>query len=74
MKYQLLNKLAIRLYIWVHTNLYMTMTLKTVALSLDEKIYEQYKKHYEANSIILFRKIESFLKEELEKNKRGVKK
>ena len=53
-------------------NLYMGR--KTVALSLDEKIYEEYKKYCEENSLILSRKVENFMKEELEKaKKRGQK-
>ena len=41
------------------------MGRKTVALSLDEDIYESYKKYCEDNSMILSRKVEKFMKEEL---------
>lgn len=48
------------------------MGRKTVALSLDEKIYAAFKKYCEENSIILSRKVETFMKNELEQNdKRG---
>lgn len=48
------------------------MTRKTVALSLDKKIYEEYKRFCQENSIILSRKVETFMKNELEQNnKRG---
>jgi hypothetical protein len=50
------------------------MGRKTVALSLDEDIYEDYKKFCEENSTIISRKVETFMKKELEQNnKRGVK-
>lgn len=47
------------------------MGRKTVALSLDEGIYDDYKKYCEANSIILSRKVEGFMKGELTKSKRS---
>ncbi|MHA1722774.1 MAG: hypothetical protein ACTSXW_06835 [Candidatus Baldrarchaeia archaeon] len=40
------------------------MSRKTVALSLDEEIYEKYKKYCKENSIILSRRVESFMKED----------
>ena len=43
------------------------MTRKTVSLSIDEEIYEAYKKYCEENSLILSRKVETFMKEELKK-------
>jgi len=43
------------------------MGRKTVALSLDEDIYENYKKYCEDNQIILSRKVEKFMEEELKK-------
>jgi len=43
------------------------MGRKTVALSLDEEIYDSYKKHCEEKHIILSRKVEDFMKRELEK-------
>jgi hypothetical protein len=42
------------------------MGRKTVALSLDEDIYEAYKKYCEENHIILSRKVEAFMKDVLE--------
>lgn len=44
------------------------MGRKTVALSLDEEIYERYKKYCEENFIILSRKVEGFMKNELGKS------
>ena len=58
------------LYICVYIHSYMWR--KTVALSLDETIYKGYKKYCEENSIIISRKVETFMKKELEQsNKRG---
>ena len=45
------------------------MGRKTVALSLDEDIYQQYKTHCEQRHIILSRKVEEFMKIELHKGK-----
>jgi len=42
------------------------MGRKTVALSLDEDIYQKYQKYCEEHSIILSRKVEKFMKKELE--------
>jgi hypothetical protein len=56
------------LYICIHIDSYMGR--KTVALSLDEDIYEEYKKYCKENSIILSRKVETFMKKELEQNKK----
>jgi len=47
------------------------MGRKTVALSLDEEIYEKYQKYCEEHSIILSRKVEKFMEEQL--NKKGEK-
>ncbi len=44
------------------------MGRKTVALSLDEEVYEKYKRYCEERHIILSRKVEDFMKKELEKN------
>lgn len=44
------------------------MGRKTFALSLDEKIYEKYKKFCEENNMILSRKVETLIKKELEEN------
>ena len=46
------------------------MGRKTVALSLDEYIYENYQEYCEKHSMILSRKVEKFMEEELKK-KRG---
>ncbi|MBU0756618.1 MAG: hypothetical protein KKF44_01005 [Nanoarchaeota archaeon] len=43
------------------------MGRKTVALSLDENIYDSYKKFCGKNSMILSRKIDQFMKDELKK-------
>ena len=48
------------------------MGRKTVALSLDEEIYEKYQAYCKNNFIILSRKIEDMMKKELENN--GTKK
>ena len=45
------------------------MGRKTVALSLDEEIYDKYKAYCEEHSIILSRKVEKFMEEELNKGK-----
>jgi len=45
------------------------MGRKTVALSLDEEIYEQYKKFCEERSLILSRKVEKFMEDEMRKSK-----
>lgn len=41
------------------------MGRKTVALSLDENIYDLYKKYCEKRQTILSRKVEEFMKKEL---------
>jgi hypothetical protein len=45
------------------------MGRKTVALSLDENTYEDYQNYCRKNFLILSRKIEDFMKKELENNK-----
>ncbi len=45
------------------------MVRKTVALSLDEDIYENYQKYCEKYSIILSRKVEKFMEEALKKKR-----
>lgn len=45
------------------------MGRKTVALNLDEEIYNKYKKHCEENSIVLSRKVDKFMEEELKEEK-----
>lgn len=47
------------------------MGRKTVALSLDEGIYTKFKKYCDDNSMIVSRKIDKYMKEELEKKKNG---
>ena len=49
------------------------MGRKTVALSLDEDIYESYKKFCEKNSTILSRKIDKFMQEELKNEHKSVR-
>jgi len=44
------------------------MGRKTVALSLDEDIYEEYQRYCEKHSIILSRKVEKFMEEQLKKD------
>lgn len=41
---------------------------KKVTLSIDSSIYDRYKKHCEENAIMLSKKIELFMKKELEQN------
>ena len=43
------------------------MGRKTVALSLDEEIYDKYKAYCEEHSTILSRKVEKFMEEDLKK-------
>jgi hypothetical protein len=45
------------------------MGRKTVALSLDEDVYEQYQKYCEEHHMILSRKVEALMKKELEDTK-----
>jgi hypothetical protein len=40
---------------------------KTVALHLDEEIYQEYRKFCQNNAIILSRKIDDFMKKELKR-------
>ena len=42
---------------------------KTVTLSIDEKTYEEYKKYCEENGLILSKRVEFFMKDELNKKK-----
>lgn len=44
------------------------MAKKTVSLSVEEEIYEQYRKYCEEKGIILSKQFENFMKEELNKN------
>ena len=43
------------------------MGRKTVALSIDENIYGRYREYCKKNFVILSRKVEDFMKRELEK-------
>jgi len=45
------------------------MAKKTVSLSVEEEVYEEYRKHCEEKGIILSKQFENFMKEELKKNK-----
>lgn len=45
------------------------MGRKTVALSLDEEIYEKYQNYCEENQMILSRKVEALMKKELKEKK-----
>lgn len=44
------------------------MGRKTVILSLDKGIYKKYKSYSKENLIIISRKVEKFMREELKKN------
>jgi len=44
------------------------MGKKTISLSVDEDIYEQYRRYCEERGIILSKQFENFMKEELNKN------
>ena len=46
------------------------MGRKTVSLSVDEDIYNKYKKYCEEKGIILSRMVEDFMQKELKKNDR----
>jgi len=52
-------------YIVAYINPYETMPRKTVALSLDDRTYRQYRNYCKRNSLVLSRTVESFMKEEL---------
>ena len=44
------------------------MAKKTVSLSVEEEVYEEYRKYCEQKGIILSKQFENFMKEELNKN------
>lgn len=44
------------------------MGKKKVTLSIDSNVYDSYKKYCEENAIMLSKKIELFMKKELEEN------
>ncbi len=46
----------------------MNMAKKTVSLSVEEKVYEEYRKYCEQKGIILSKQFENFMVEELNKN------
>ena len=45
------------------------MAKKTVSLSVEEEVYEEYRKFCEQKGIILSKQFENFMVEELKKNK-----
>ncbi|MBI2673093.1 hypothetical protein HYX19_02435 [Candidatus Woesearchaeota archaeon] len=48
------------------------MAKKTISLSVEKEIYEEYRKYCEQKGIILSKQVENFMVEELKKNgKRG---
>ena len=47
------------------------MAKKTISLSVEEEIYEKYKKYCEEKGIILSKQFENFMKEELNKKDKG---
>ncbi|MEM0360541.1 MAG: hypothetical protein QXK06_04370 [Candidatus Diapherotrites archaeon] len=44
------------------------MAKKTVALSIEEKIYNNYKEHCDKEGIVLSRQVEKFMEKELANN------
>ncbi len=42
---------------------------KTVALSIEEQVYDKYRAYCEKKGIILSKQVENFMKKELEANK-----
>jgi len=47
------------------------MGKKIISLSVDEEVYEEYRKFCEEKGIILSKQFENFIREELKKNNRG---
>ena len=47
------------------------MGKKVISLSVDEEVYEQYRKLCEERGVILSKQSENFIKEGLKKNNRG---
>ena len=45
------------------------MAKKTVSLSVEEEVYEEYRRYCEQKGIILSKQFENFMIEELKKNK-----
>lgn len=48
------------------------MVKKTVSLSVEEEVYEEYRRYCEQKGIILSKQFENFMVEELKKNKTKV--
>lgn len=48
------------------------MAKKTVSLSVEEEVYEEYRRYCEQKGIILSKQFENFMVEELKKNKTKV--
>ncbi len=46
------------------------MGKKVISLSVDEEVYEKYRKFCEEKGIILSKQFENFIREELKKNNR----
>ena len=44
------------------------MAKKTISLSVEEEVYEEYRKHCEEKGFILSKQFENFMKDELNKN------
>jgi len=49
------------------------MAKKVISLSVEEEIYNEYRKFCEEKGIILSKQFENFMKEELNKNYKGYK-
>ena len=47
----------------------MNMAKKTVSLSVEEEVYEEYRRYCEQKGIILSKQFENFMVEELKRNK-----
>lgn len=50
----------------------LKMAKKIISLSVDEEVYEEYRKYCEEKGIILSKQFENFIKEELKNNKKQV--
>lgn len=46
----------------------VNMAKKTISLSVEEGVYEEYRKHCEKEGIILSKQVEKFMVEEIKKN------
>ena len=47
------------------------MAKKVISLSVEEEVYDEYRKFCEEGGIILSKQFENFMKEELNKNDKG---